>query len=76
MTYLDIPELGGSPDILAVQEDSCKVQGGRDGESETVGCEETEHQQASSEGRELTLAEETELVTACLAEQGCWRNIP
>ena len=56
-----------------MQEDSCKVQGDRDGASETVGCEETEHQQASSEGRELTSAEETELVTACLAEQGCWR---
>ena len=73
MAYLDIPVLGGMPDIPAVQEGSCKVQGGQGGASETAGCEETEHQQASSEGRELTSAGETELEMACLAERGCWR---
>ena len=65
MAYLDIPVLGGMPDIPAVQEGSCKVQGGQGGASERAGCGETEHRPAWSEGRELTSAGERELVTAC-----------
>ena len=73
MAYLGIPVLGGMPDIPAVQEGNCKVQGGQGGASETAGCEETERRPAWSAGRELTSAGETERVTACLAERGCWR---
>ena len=72
--YLDIPVLVDIPDILAVLGGNCRVRGGRQGgggASERAGREETEHRPAWSEGRELTLAGERELVTACLAEPGC-----
>ena len=65
------------PDIRAVQAGSCRVPGARGeargGASERAGCEETERRPAWSAGRELTSAGETERVTACLAERGCWR---
>ena len=38
-------------------------------------CEEREHQQVWSEGREQTWAGERELVTACWEEQDCWRSV-